>query len=186
MSSSTNMSVSSGKGRIRNAVGSSRTAYLRTVSSSSTRLSLSMSPDKVTTGGGLYVSVVGRSVAGVGEYRADLRLRSDNRADLTLIRTSSTGAETTIRAAALVPNLSYAAGSTIRMSMEVTGRNPTTVRARAWDDHAAEPTSWLSSVTDATSGLQVPGSLGVVSYLSRSATNAPLVLAVDDVLAVAP
>lgn len=186
VSPSTALSVASGKGRITNAVGASRTAYLRSVSSAATQLSLSLSPDKVTTGGGLYVSVAGRAVQGQGEYRAKLVLRSDGRAVLSLIRTSSTGAETTIRAGVLVPNLTFTAGSSVRLRVEVTGTNPTTVRARAWNGAAAEPTTWLSTVTDATAALQVPGSVGLVSYYSSSATNAPLVLAVDDVLAVTP
>ncbi|MCU0263746.1 MAG: PKD domain-containing protein [Candidatus Nanopelagicales bacterium] len=179
-------SVSSGKGRLTNAAASSRTAYLRSVSSSATQLALSLSPDKVTTGGGLYISVAGRAVVGQGEYRAKLRLRSDARADLTLIRTSATGVETTIGTAVLVPNLTYAAGSTVHMRLEVAGTNPTTIRARAWDSAATEPTTWLRTATDTTAGLQVPGSIGLTSYYSSSATNAPLVLAVDDVSAVVP
>ncbi len=181
---STSLSVSSGKGRVANATGSTRTAYLRTVSSSATQLSLTLSPDKVTTGGGLYVSVSGRAITGAGEYRAKLRLRSDARADLTLIRTSSTGVETTLRTGVLVPNLTYAAGASIRLRMDVTGINPTTIRARAWDAASAEPAGWLVSTTDATAALQVPGAVGLNAYYSSTATNAPLVLAVDDVAAV--
>ncbi len=179
-------SVSGGKGRLTNAAGSGRNAYLRAVSSAATDLSMSLSSDKVTTGGGLYISVAGRSVLGQGEYRAKVRLRTDARAELYLIRTSSTGAETTLRPAVLVPGLTYSPGSTIRLRLEVSGTNPTTIRARAWDAAAAEPTTWLSSVTDTTAGMQVPGSIGLFSYYSSTATNAPLVLSVDDLLAITP
>lgn len=185
-SPSTSLSVSSGKGRLVNDTGKTRTAYLRTVSSSATRLSLTLSPDKVTTGGGLYVSVSGRAITGAGEYRAKLRLRSDARAELSLIRTSSTGVETTLGAGVLVPNLTYAAGSSIRLLVEVTGTSPTIVRARVWDAASAEPAGWLVSTTDATAALQVPGAVGLNAYYSSTATNAPLVLSVDDVAAVVP
>ena len=51
---------------------------------------------------------------------------------------------------------------------------------------AAEPTDWLVSTTDPTAGLQVAGGLGISTYYSSTATNAPLVLAVDDLQAVVP
>ncbi len=185
-SPSTSLSVASGKGRMTHTAGSGRNAYLRAVNSASTRVVLTLSPDKVTTGSGLYVSTAGRAVTGAGEYRAKARLRSDGRIELSLIRTSATGAETTIRTAALVPNLTYTAGSSFRVRLEVTGTSPTTIRARAWAQAAAEPTTWLVSTTDSTAGMQVAGAIGINSYYSSSATNAPLVLSVDDLTAVVP
>ena len=60
-----------------NTTGCGRTAHLRTVSSTATRLSLTLSPDKITTGGGLNVSVSGLAVTGAGEYRPRLRQRGE-------------------------------------------------------------------------------------------------------------
>ena len=40
--------------------------------------------------------------------------------------------------------------------------------------------------TDTTPALQAPGSIGLYSYLSSSATNAPLMLLVDDLVARVP
>jgi PKD repeat protein len=185
-SPSTAFSVSTGEGQLSNAAGSGRKAYLRAVSSASTGLSLSLSPDKVATGSGLYIYVVGRSVVGQGEYIAKVRLRPDGRAAVSLTRMSATGRETTILSPVLVPDLTYTAGSTVRLRMEVTGSNPTTVRAKVWDDTAAEPADWLVTASDVTAGLQGPGSLGLTTYYSSSATNSPLVLAVDELAAVAP
>ncbi len=183
---SSSLSVSAGKGRMSHTAGGGRNAYLRAVSSANTRLVMTLSPDKLATGSGLYSSIVGRAVTGAGEYRAKARLRSDGRIELSLIRTSATGTETTIRAAALVPNLTYTPASSFRVRMEVTGTSPTTVRARAWDAAAAEPTDWLVSTTDSTAGMQVAGAIGINSYYSSTATNAPLVLSVDDLAAVVP
>lgn len=185
-SPSSALSVSSGKGRIANAAGSGRTAYLRSVSSSASDLTLTLSPDKLTTGGGLYVSVAGRWVSGAGEYRAKARLRSDGRVELSLVRTTATGAETTLRSAVVVPQATYSAGGTISVRVQVTGTSPTTIRARAWMSGTAEPTTWLVTTTDSTAALQVPGGVGLMAYLSSSATNAPITLAVDDVIAVRP
>lgn len=183
---SSSLSVSAGKGRMSHTAGGGRNAYLRAVSSANTRLVMTLGPDKLATGSGLYASIAGRAVTGAGEYRAKARLRSDGRIELSLIRTSATGTETTIRAAALVPSLTYAPGSSFRVRMEVTGTSPTTVRARAWDAAAAEPTDWLVSTTDSTAGMQVAGAIGINSYYSSTATNAPLVLSVDDLVAVVP
>ena len=102
------------------------------------------------------------------------------------MRTSATGAETTIRTSAVVPSLTYTAGSSVRVRLEVTGTSPTTIRARAWAGTAAEPTDWLVSTTDTTAAMQVPGAIGINSYYSSTATNAPLVLSVDDLTAVVP
>jgi PKD repeat protein len=185
-SPSTSLSVSAGKGRMTHTAGGGRNAYLRAVSSSTTGIVLTLSLDKLTTGSGLYVSAAGRAATGVGEYRAKLRFGSNGQADLSLIRTSSTGAETTIRTAVVVPNLTYAAGTSVRLRTEVIGTSPTTIRARAWRADSAEPASWLVTTTDATAGLQAPGAIGINSYYSSGATNAPLVLSVDDLQAVVP
>ena len=40
--------------------------------------------------------------------------------------------------------------------------------------------------TDSTTGLQAPGAIGVVPYLSASATNAPITLSFDGLVATAP
>jgi hypothetical protein len=166
--------------------GTARSAYLRSVSSTLTDVALTITPDKVATGGGLQFSAAGRSVTGGGEYRAKLVLRNDARAHISLVRNSATGAETTIRSAVLVPGLTYAAGTPVRVRVQVNGVSPTTIRARAWSDGTPEPANWTVSATDSTAALQVPGSLGLVTYLSSSATNGPLTLAVDDLIAVQP
>lgn len=180
------LSVAGGRGRITTAPGSTRGAHLRAVSSAATDLRATMSPDKLATGGGLYVSVAARAVTGAGDYRAKYVLRSDGRIALSLVRTSATGAETALGAAVLVPNLSYAAGSTLAVRVQATGTAPTTIRAKVWAAGAAEPSAWTLTATDATAALQVPGGVGVMAYLSSAATNAPIVLSVDDLAAVAP
>jgi hypothetical protein len=154
------------------------------VSSTSTDVAVTASTDKAATGGGVYVSVLGRRVAGQGDYRAKVRLLPTGQVALALVRTSSTGAETSIKAEATVPGLTVAAGSQLRVRLQVTGTNPTTVRARVWAVGSSEPATWTASVTDTTAGLQAAGSIGLMGYLSGSATNAPLVVRFDDLVAV--
>ena len=58
--------------------------------------------------------------------------------------------------------------------------------AKAWRTGTAEPGAWTTTTTDTTVGLQGNGSVGVYSYLSGSATNAPVTLAFDNLAASAP
>ena len=46
--------------------------------------------------------------------------------------------------------------------------------------------AWATSATDSTTGLQAPGAIGVVPHLSASATNAPITLSFDGLVATAP
>src|SRR5207302_360381 len=52
-------------------------------------------------------------------------------------------------------------GAVVWVRVEFQGTNPTTIRARAWLDGTAEPTSWLLSTTDSTAAEQVSGAIGV-------------------------
>ena len=79
-----------------------------------------------------------------------------------------------------VPNVSQQANSFVRLRFQVVGANPTTLRLKAWADGQAEPSSWLYSATDSASSLQTAGAVGMRTYLSSTATNAPLVFSFDD------
>ncbi|UDY36949.1 PKD domain-containing protein [Dermatobacter hominis] len=184
-SAATSFGVGGGTGNVSMTAGAGRNVYLAGVLSSSTDVAFTMSLDKAATGGGVYVSPIGRRVVGVGEYRAKVRVLGGGQVALSLVRASSTGAETTIRAEANVAGLTATAGTQLRVRLQVTGTNPTTVRAKVWAAGAAEPAGWTASVTDATSGMQVAGSVGFNTYLSSSTTNAPLTVRFDD-LAVTP
>ena len=184
-SSATSFSVSGGTGNVSMTAGAGRNVYLAGALSSATDMVFTMSTDKAATGGGLYVSPIGRRVVGVGEYRAKVRLLANGQVALSLVRTNSSGVETTIRNEATVAGLTATAGTQLRVRVQVTGTNPTTVRAKVWSASATEPAAWAASVTDSTSGMQVAGSVGFNTYLSSSTTNAPLVVRFDD-LAVTP
>ena len=49
-----------------------------------------------------------------------------------------------------------------------------------------EPLGWTVQATDTYAGLQAPGGIGVIGYLSGSATNAPQNLSVQELSAFKP
>jgi PKD repeat protein len=185
--SASNYSVASGTGRFRiAAAGSSNNAYLGSVSSSATDLYLELASDKPASGSGLYFSVVGRRVAGSGEYRAKAYVTSTGAVNLSLIRTTATGAETTIQSGITITGLNYAVGDRLAIRLQVTGTGMTTVRAKVWEVGTAEPPNWQRSVVDTTPALQAAGSVGLLTYLSSGANNAPITVLLDNVRATAP
>jgi len=82
-----------------------------------------------------------------------------------------------------VPGLTYTPGAKLLIRVQATGSSPTTLRSRVWLQGTPEPSTWLQTVTDSTDGLQVAGGVGVVAYLSGSATAAA-VLHFDEVSAI--
>jgi hypothetical protein len=63
------------------------------------------------------------------------------------------------------------------------GTSPTTFRAKVWKVGTPEPADWTASVTDSSAALQTAGHIGVGTYLSGSATNAPVTASFDDIWA---
>lgn len=182
-----NYSVAGGTGRLRVATaGSGNYAYLGSVSSSATDLYLEVASDKPASGSGLYVSAVGRRIAGSGDYRAKTLVTPSGAVSLSLIRTTASGAETTIQSALPIGGLSYAVGDRLAMRLQVTGTGTTVIRAKIWKAGTAEPATWQRSVTDTTAALQTAGGVGLTTYLSGSANNAPITVLLDNVKATAP
>ncbi|NTW41636.1 MAG: PKD domain-containing protein, partial [Cellulomonadaceae bacterium] len=157
------------------AAGSTRAAYLG-VASTSTAVSTSVGVDKPQTGSGTYISVVGRRV-GTAEYAARLKVLATGVVNLAVTR-SGTALQSTDLPGTYVP------GTRLEVRLEVTGTDPTTLRAKVWPAGGTEPAAWQVSASDATAGLQAAGGVGVVSYLSGASTNAPMTVSVDDLVAV--
>jgi hypothetical protein len=182
---SSSFAVSGGLGRVvAPTAGVTSTAFLAGVSSTQTDARVDLVLDKAQTGGGTYVSVVGRRVNTTSDYRVKVRYTADGKVYASAVRTVA-GAETTLSSVS-VPNLTYVAGSVLRVRVQVTGTNPTTVRARVWPVAAVEPATWVVSATDATASLQVPGGFALSTYLSGSATNAPMTTSFDELVVGAP
>jgi hypothetical protein len=101
-----------------------------------------------------------------------------------LVRTNAANAETVIAAESLVPGITVVPGQQLLVRVQATGTSPTTVRTSVWAAGTTEPTTWQKTTTDATGGYQVAGGVGLYFYLSGTATNAPITVAVDDLKAV--
>ena len=151
--------------------GSSFTAYLGGVSSSDTQVQVGIGLGKAQTGGGTYVSVIGRRLSASTDYRVKLRFMSGGAIVETLERVVS-GTEVSL--ASVTAPVTYTVGAVVDVALQVTGTAPTTVRSMIWLQGATQPTTWQLTTTDNTSGMQSPGAVALLVYLSGSATNAPI------------
>ena len=158
--------------------GSGVSAFLPGTSTD-TEVRVTVGTDKLPTGGGIFTSVVGRRVGG-SDYRAKVRFLSGGGVQLFLTRVS--GGETDLTGIT-VPGLTYAAGDRFHVRLQVTGASPTQVRAKVWKVGTTEPATWQVSTTDTTPALQNGGGVGLVVYVSGSATNAPVIATWDDLWA---
>jgi len=165
-------SVSGGTGRmVMPTAGSSFAAYLGGVSSSDTQVQVGVGLDKAQTGGGTYVSVIGRRFSSNTDYRVKLRFMAGGAIVDTLERVIS-GTEVSL--ASVTAPVTYTPGAVVSVQLQVTGTSPTTLRSMIWLRGTTQPTAWQLTTTDNTSGLQLPGAVALLVYLSGSATNAPI------------
>ena len=173
--------MNTGSGAITGAAGSTRSAYLTAVATTDSDITADVSLNTVATGGGAYVSIIGRRVASTTDYRAKLRYTSNGQITAQLVRVVA-GVETALTTI-VVPGLTLAAGDRIRYRLQVTGTTATTLRLKVWRTGAAEPATWLGTATDTTPALQVPGHLGVQLYTSSSWTGAAPIVRIDNLRA---
>ena len=171
-------SVSGGAGRISVPAGSGRIASLG-VSSTDAVVETAVAVDKVQTGGGAYVSVLGRRVNASNDYRLKLRFQSNGVVAVFLVRRVN-GAETTL---AWANSVGFTPGQFVRVKLRVSGTGPTSLAAKVWAAGAAEPAGWLLEQTDSTAGLQVAGGVAIEHYQSSSSTNGPVVSLIDTITA---
>ncbi|TXK17733.1 PKD domain-containing protein [Homoserinibacter sp. GY 40078] len=174
--SASSSSVASGVGIFSHNAGSTRRAVLASTSASRVDLQATVALETAPAGGATVAGVVGRQV-GSAFYQARVRFLVGGAMRLEVMN----GGATLLGWADLAGT--YTAGQRIVVRVEVTGQSPTTIRAKAWPESQAEPSLWQVSLTDATAALQAAGSVGVESYASASATNAPVRVRFDDVRA---
>lgn len=171
-------SVADGAAHLQTGAGQTSSVFLDSVAQSDVTVQAKVSLGSVPTGGGAYVSVVGRHV-GTSDYRLLTRYLADGRVLLTLSRLVD-GVQTDLRGAWLPGT--YTAGTALQLRFDVSGTSTAALKAKAWVDGTTEPTAWQVSTTDTTAALQAAGGVGLSVYLSSSATSA-LRLDLDDVWA---
>ena len=164
-------SVAGGVGVLASGKGQTRSMMLPSVSASSTDSTVSFRIDKAPSGGGQFVSVVGRQV-GADSYSARVWVHSNGVLQLQLQRGG------TVLKAVNLTGVPYSVGQKVFVRLQVTGSGTTTLNARAWTT-GAEPTVWQATATDTTAALQAAGSVGLSTYLSGTSA-ADAVFSVDD------
>ncbi|WP_406832167.1 PKD domain-containing protein [Pedococcus sp. KACC 23699] len=174
-------SVNGGWGNLAIAApGKGLAAALGSVSSTDTDVQLQVKFNKAPTGGGYIASVVGRGGTADG-YRTKVTVASSGAMTVALVKVVG-GVETALTSK-ILPGATYTAGTSYTVRMQTWGTTPTALRARVWATSATEPITWLVSSTDSATGLQAAGGVGIVTYLSGSATNAPVTVSITGLLA---
>ena len=159
-------SVASGAARQVVAIGQTAVSHLDEVSSAATDVRVDVALNRPAgTGPVAQASVLGRSVAGVGDYRARLVVTTAGTLELQVVRQS------TVLQQVALGGLAYASGTRMSVRVEVTGAAPTTVRAKAWKAGTTEPAAWQVTATDSTAGLQQAGRVGLSTSLPVSGTS---------------
>ncbi|KRC46821.1 hypothetical protein ASE16_15560 [Leifsonia sp. Root227] len=179
-------SVGSSAGFIQLPAGSGGTTRLAGVNSANTDLRLNISVDKLPSSGNVYISLSGRRVVTTGSYQAKVIVSSVGKVTMQLVRVDPNGGAEVVLQSSVALTGTYVAGTKLAVRLRVTGTSPTLIQARAWPDGTTEPTTWQRSITDTISGMQAPGGLAITGYLSGGVANAPVVMAVDDLVAVTP
>ena len=178
VSPASTFSVNGGLGRINLAApGSGPAGFLSTVSKANLNVLFDASVDKVATGGGAMVNLIVRHV-GTTDYRYKVRFMADGTVHLVISKVVSS-TETTLREV-VVPGLTFTRAPRCAHGLQISGNGTTTLTGRVWTAGTTEPATNQITVTDAEPALQAAGSIGIQGYLSSSATNAPVVLSVDN------
>ena len=177
-----NFNVTGGVGMIRmGSAGSGPSRALTGVSSSNTEMRATIGVDKAATGGGTFVTLRPRVVASGDRYFMDTKFNAGG--TVTIILGRNVGATETVLQSRAVTGLTVTPTDRLQVKVQAFGTSPTTFRAKVWKVGTPEPAAWTASVTDTTAGLQAVGSIGVGTYLSGSATNAPVIASFDDLWA---
>ena len=179
-----NFSVSGGTGRILGTVSANRAGYVTGVHQTDLDTRADLSLDSAATGGGTYVSVISRRVSSGNDYR--LKLRYTASGAITAYLTRTVGGTETVLSSTNVTGLTVAPEDVLSVRFQVTGTNPTTLRAKVWRQGAAEPATWLLTNTDSTAALAAPGDIGILHYVSGSWTGAAPTVAIDNLSTTSP
>jgi PKD repeat protein len=176
-----NATVSGGAGHLSVPTkGGSVGAFLNGVSVADSALQYRMSLPAATTGGGTYVYAAARHV-GSTDYRLGVRVAS-NGVVTEQLSVVVNGVEKVLKTVT-VPGLTYTPGSWLTVRFDVSGTGTAALAGKVWAEGTTEPTGWQVTATDASPELQRAGGVGVTTYVSGSATVAPVRVDVDDVWA---
>ena len=171
--------VNNGTGRITGAVNGNRSAYLTSVRQTDVDIKAQISLDSAATGGGAYLSLIGRRVSNGNDYRLKLRYQAGGSVAAYLVRTI--GNVETVLASTTLPGLNVSPGDQLRTRFLVTGTTNTTLSAKVWRKGVQEPLAWSLTNTSATPApLQTTGDMGALLYVSSSWTGPAPTVSIDN------
>ncbi|PCC34446.1 PKD domain-containing protein [Glutamicibacter sp. BW77] len=169
--SSSRTSVSDGVGKFSVPAGRTVRADLNSVASTQSTTKVQISIDRPQDAGGMFGTVIGRSVGSVGDYQLKYYKSLSGGMQLFLQRVQ--GSETTL-AVVTLGSIGFVPGDVLNLKLDVSGTAPTVLAAKAWKEGSAEPSGWQVTATDSFAGMQVPGGVGVSNYMSGSMGNGPM------------
>jgi hypothetical protein len=165
-------------GTISNPTAGKSGSALLNASARDVDVTFSVASDRVATGNGQYPAAIIRHQAGGQEYWIKLHITPTGAVFLGASAWSGT-AETAL-GAEVATGLTQEIGIPINVRAELTGANPSTIVARAWDVGDTEPTAWMFSATNSTAALQSAGGIGLRATTSGSTTNSPTLFTFGD------
>jgi len=173
--------VTNGVGTLKSATaGSGSAVQLTGPASTDTDLRFTFSVDKLASGGGSFLSATGRGTFS-DAYRTKVQITSTGAVVATLTKVVG-NVETSLISKA-VTGLAVSPASSYSVRMQTWGSGTTALRAKVWATSDLEPTGWLVAASDTTAGLQTAASIGLRTYVSGTATNAPQTFSIDNVAA---
>ena len=176
-------STNGSAGLIKLSGGTNVSATLGSTSAADVTLYADITADKVPVGTSTYVNLVTRK-SGTSSYTMKVRFMADGTMHLAGSRITN-GSEATLKEV-VVSGLTYTPGTTLRARFTVTGTSTVALTGKLWKASATEPSTNQFSFNDSTAPLQSGGSVGLSAYLPSAATNAPIVVTVDNLSAVKP
>ena len=171
-------SVAGGTASFAMTKGTNTGSYLGTVSATSSDVRAAFSLASVPTGGGAFLYVTARQVAPNTSYSAQVQVLADGSVRVSLVRFAGTTDAVVIGRPVVVTGLRYTAGTVLRVDVQAAGTAPTSLSATVWTDGTTQPATPTVTATDTTAALQAPGAVGLLGYLSGSATS-PVALRVS-------
>ncbi len=132
----------------------------------------------------MHVNIAPRKTA-AGEYRAKLRFSATGVVNVGVARL--VGTTETLVANQVLSGYTHTAGATldVRVRTVSTGAS-TTLQVKVWPQGQSEPAGWNVTATDSDPGLQGTGQFAITTYVSSTATNAPIGIGFDHLSVVAP
>lgn len=147
--------------------GTTREAFLSSISQINQDSTVAFALSNVPTGGGYTVDLVGRRIDGNNSYRGRVDIKADGSVILRLIAVNG-GAEQPI-VSYQVPGLVYESQDTLFLRARFTGSNPTILDAKVWKAGTIEPDWQIEGVSNTVPALQASGAAGLRASSSSDA-----------------